>query len=71
MSNWLIAIIIGALAAALQYARLRAPSGLRRAGLATLRGVALAIAIALVLDAPLGKPRPVQPLVFVDASLSM
>jgi hypothetical protein len=71
VSAWLIAIIIGALAAALQYARLRAPTGIRRALLATLRGLALALAIALVLDAPLGKPRPVQPLVFVDASLSM
>lgn len=71
MSAWLIAIVIGALAAALQYARLRAPTGLRRALLATLRGVALAIALALVLDAPLGQPRPIQPLVFVDASLSM
>lgn len=71
MSAWLIAILIGALAAALQYARLRAPSGARRALLASLRGLALAIAIALVLDAPLGRPSAVQPLVFVDASLSM
>src|SRR5688572_4518209 len=71
MSSWLIAIAIGALAAAIQYVRLRAPAGPRRALLATLRGIALAIAIALVLDAPLGRPQAVQPMVFVDASLSM
>ena len=71
MSAWLIALIAGALAAVIQYARLRAPAGPRRALLATLRGIALAIAIALVLDAPLGRPQAVQPMVFVDASLSM
>lgn len=71
MTLWIAAIAIGASAAALQYARLRAPSGIRRALLGTLRGIALALAVALVLDAPLGKPSPVQPLVFVDASLSM
>ena len=71
MTSWLIALVVGALAAALQYARLRAPSASRRVLLGTLRGLALAIAIALVLDAPLGRPAAVQPLVFVDASLSM
>ena len=71
MSSWLIAIVVGALAAALQYARLRAPAGLRRLLLATLRGLALTLAVALVLDAPLGRAAVVQPLVFVDASQSM
>ena len=71
MSAWLIAIVVGALASALQYARQRAPAGARRALLATLRAVALTLAVALVLDAPLGRPRAVQPVVFVDASLSM
>ena len=71
MTYWLLAIVVGALVAALQYARLRAPSGGRRALLAALRGVALALAVALLLDAPLGRPAAVQPLVFVDASQSM
>lgn len=71
MSSWLIAIVVGALAAALQYARLRAPAGLRRLLLVTLRGLALTLAVALVLDAPLGRAAVVQPLVFVDASQSM
>lgn len=71
MTPWLIAIVAGALAAGLQYARLRAPSGARRALLAALRGVALALSVALLLDAPLGRRAAVQPLVFVDASQSM
>jgi hypothetical protein len=71
MSAWLIAIVVGSLAAAFQYARLRAPSGARRALLAALRGIALALAVALALDAPLGRAGAVQPLVFVDASQSM
>jgi hypothetical protein len=71
MTYWLLAIVVGALVAALQYARLRAPSGARRALLAALRGVALALTVALLLDAPLGRPAAVQPLVFVDASQSM
>jgi hypothetical protein len=71
MSAWLIAIAAGALVAALQYARLHAPSAPRRALLAGLRGLALALAVALLLDAPLGRPAALQPLVFVDASQSM
>jgi hypothetical protein len=71
MTLWLIAIVVGVLVAALQYARLRAPSGARRVLLAALRAVAMTIAVALVLDAPLGRPKAVQPLIFVDASLSM
>lgn len=71
MSAWLIAMTVGALAAALQYAPVRAPSGARRVMLAAMRAIALAIAIALVVDAPLGRPRALQPVLFVDASLSM
>lgn len=71
MTYWLVAIVIGTLAAALQYAPVRAPSGARRAMLAAMRAIALAIAIALVFDAPLGRPRALQPVLFVDASLSM
>jgi hypothetical protein len=71
MTAWLIAAGLGAAAAILQYARLRAPSAARRVGLAVLRALALTLAIALLLDAPLGRPRPALPWVFVDASMSM
>lgn len=71
MTLWLIAAAIGAVAAAIQYARLRSPSASRRAVLGVLRAAAIAIVVALLLDAPLGRPRPVLPVVLVDASLSM
>jgi hypothetical protein len=71
MTAWLIAAVVGIAAALLQYARLRAPSAARRAALGVLRALALTIAVALLLDAPLGRPRPQLPSVFVDASLSV
>ena len=71
MTSWLIALAAGILVALLQYATLRAPSPPRRLGLATLRAAAIALVLALALDAPLGRAVPVQPSVFVDASLSM
>jgi hypothetical protein len=71
MSAWLIALAIGAAVAALQYARLRAPSGSVRILLAAMRALAIAIVVALLLDAPLGRARPIPPWAFVDASLSM
>src|SRR5438094_3172036 len=71
MTAWLIAATLGIAAALLQYARLRAPSALWRAGLGALRALALALTIALLLDAPLGRPRAALPWVFVDASMSM
>jgi hypothetical protein len=71
MTAWLIAAGLGAATALLQYSRLSAPSAPRRAGLAVLRALALTLAIALLLDAPLGRPRPALPWVFVDASMSM
>lgn len=71
MAVWLVALTVGAVAAIIQYGRLRAPQGLRRAGLAAIRAVALALTVALLLDAPLGPSRPVAPSVFVDVSQSM
>jgi hypothetical protein len=71
MTQWLIAAALGIAAAAVQYAPLGAPSAPVRAGLGALRAIALTIAIALLLDAPLGRPGPVRPSVFVDASQSM
>jgi len=71
MSAWLIAIAVGAAAAALQYGGTRAPSPVRRAALAGLRWLAVASAVALLLNAPLRPPRVGSPLVFVDGSRSM
>lgn len=71
MAVWLVALTAGAVAAIVQYARLRAPSAPVRAGLAAIRALAIALTLALLLNAPLGRPRPVAPSVFVDGSLSM
>jgi hypothetical protein len=71
MTLWLIAVGLGVAAAVLQYARMRAPSPAHRAALGVLRAIALTVAVALLLDAPLGRPRPSLPSVFVDASLSV
>ena len=71
MTSWLVAVVVGILAAALQYVPLRAPSPSRRAALAALRAFAILLVVALLLDAPLGRARPLLPSVFVDASLSM
>jgi hypothetical protein len=71
MSDWLIAIAAGAVAAALQYGGARAPARVLRAGLAGLRWLAVAGAVALLLNAPIRPPNAVSPLVFVDGSRSM
>lgn len=71
MTSWFIAAVVGLLAAALVYAPLRAPAPLWRLALGVLRAAAVALVVALLLDAPLGRSRPAPPVVFVDASLSM
>ena len=71
MAVWLVALTAGAVAAFVQYARHRAPALPGRVALAALRAIALALVVALLLDAPLGRPRPIPPAVFVDRSLSM
>jgi hypothetical protein len=71
MTAWLIAAAAGLVAAALVYVPLRAPAPGWRVGLALLRAAAVALVLALVLDAPLGRARPARPAVFIDASLSM
>ena len=71
MSAWLLAAVAGILLAALQYVRVAAPTGGRRVALATLRALALTIVAALLLDAPLGRPRTHAPWAFVDVSQSM
>src|SRR5688500_6947928 len=71
MAVWLVALTVGAVAAIAHYARLRAPALPGRAGLAALRAIAIALAVALLLDAQLGRSRPVPATVYVDGSLSM
>lgn len=71
MTAWLIAAAAGLVAAALVYLPLRAPAPAWRAMLAAFRAAALALLVALLLDAPLGRARPARPAVFIDASLSM
>ena len=70
MSSWVVAAV-AALAFALVLYGWREPGGLtRRTPLITLRALALAIVIALLLDAPAGAARPVAPFVALDVSAS-
>src|SRR5688500_6201341 len=70
MSSWVVAAV-AALALALVLYGWREPGGLaRRAPLIALRAVALALVIALLLDAPAGAARPVAPFVALDVSAS-
>ena len=73
MTDWLIAAAVGTIAAALLYGRRRAagPTAAWRLALGAARAAALALVVALLLDAPLGRARPAPPEVFIDASLSM
>jgi hypothetical protein len=70
MSSWVVAAV-AALALALVLYGWREPGGLaRRAPLIALRALALALVIALLLDAPAGAARPVTPFVALDVSAS-
>ncbi|MGQ0714085.1 MAG: hypothetical protein ACT4PJ_10175 [Gemmatimonadaceae bacterium] len=70
MSSWVVAAV-AALALALVLYGWREPGGLaRRAPLIALRALAFALVIALLLDAPAGRARPVAPFVALDASAS-
>ena len=70
MSSWAVAGV-AALALALVLYRWREPGGLtRRAPLIALRALALAVVLALLLDAPLGAARPISPFVALDVSAS-
>lgn len=71
MSTWVVAAV-GALALATVLYGWREPGGLlRRAPLIALRALALALVIALLLDAPAGRTSPVDPLVALDVSASI
>jgi hypothetical protein len=68
MLLWLIAVLVGVVAATLQYGRSAlAP---RIAPLALLRALVGTLVAALLLDAPAGRGRPLVPDVAVDASES-
>jgi hypothetical protein len=70
MSSWAVAAV-AAIALALVLYGWREPGGLvRRAPLIALRAAALALVIALLLDAPAGAARPVAPFVALDVSTS-
>ena len=62
MLSWIIAVAIGAGIAAWLYAG--------RWALAALRAIAIALGVALLLDAPAGPRHPLPPLVALDASQS-
>src|SRR5688500_11016768 len=70
MSSWVVAAV-AALALALVLYGWREPGGLtRRTPLIALRALALALVIAVLLDAPAGAARPVAPFVALDISAS-
>ncbi|HZO18941.1 MAG TPA: hypothetical protein VFB46_08150 [Gemmatimonadaceae bacterium] len=70
MSSWVVAAV-AAIALALVLYGWREPGRLaRRAPLIALRALALALVIALLLDAPAGAARPIAPFVALDASAS-
>ena len=68
MHLWLIAVVVGGLVAAFQYGR--AALTPRFAALALLRALAVMLVVALLLDAPAGRPGVVAPLVALDVSES-
>lgn len=69
MSPWLVAIVVGLAFGILQYGRdARARFGAAAAAL--LRVAAVVVLMALILDAPLGRARPIRPWVALDASAS-
>jgi len=69
MIPWLLAIAAGVAAAVALYGR-RLPSDAYRRTLAALRAAAVLLAVALLLDAPLGVGRHAEPLVALDVSSS-
>ncbi|MBW8768719.1 MAG: hypothetical protein JF589_03100, partial [Gemmatimonadetes bacterium] len=68
MALWLLAVIVGLAAAALQYGA--RSLDMRVAPLAALRALAVALVLALLLGAPGGRSTPLVPEVALDASES-
>ncbi|HEX6050809.1 MAG TPA: hypothetical protein VFZ21_16130 [Gemmatimonadaceae bacterium] len=69
MTIWLVAVVGGVLLALLSY-QWRGASAGKTLSVAVLRAIAFTLLIALLLDAAAGRPRPVAPLVALDASES-
>lgn len=69
MIPWLIACAAGVAAAVGLYG-VRLPSGTYRRALAALRALAVLVATALLLDAPIGAGAPAAPMTALDASAS-
>jgi hypothetical protein len=70
MAPWLVALLAGALLAALQYARRNGQTAASVLPTALLRGAAATLIAALALDAPAGRARRPPPMVALDASAS-
>src|SRR5688500_12708969 len=70
MIAWLVAFLLGALLALLQYARRDARGAISVVPTALLRSAAATLIAALALDAPAGQARRPAPLVALDASTS-
>src|ERR671932_699655 len=69
MVAWVVALAVGVLLAALQYAR-QGRAAFASLPAALLRGGAALLTAALALDAPAGRARLVRPFVALDASAS-
>lgn len=70
MAAWLVALLIGAFLAALQYIRRDGRSLASVLPVALLRGLAGTLVAALALDAPAGRARRLAPFLAVDVSSS-
>ncbi|MDB4907542.1 MAG: hypothetical protein JWO05_2326 [Gemmatimonadetes bacterium] len=71
MTPWLLALLAGALAAALQYATAGDIPLARRLVPAALRALAVTLIVALLLDAPAARATAARPWAALDASASM
>src|SRR6478672_7578458 len=71
MSPWLLAVLAGALIALVQYGFRDLRSGGAAIPAALLRLAAIALIVALLLDAPAARAKPIASWVALDGSLSM
>jgi uncharacterized protein YjeT (DUF2065 family) len=71
MSPWLLAVIAGIVVAFIQYGWRELSSGWSALPTALLRAGAVTLVVALLLDAPASRARPVTPWAALDGSLSM
>jgi hypothetical protein len=71
MSPWFLALLAGLLVASIQYGWRELRSGWATIPAALLRVGAVALVVALLLDAPASRAKPVSVWAAVDASMSM